>query len=232
MGGTKRELYRFIDRLRIQLGVKPLSQPIDTIAFCRSQKNIELVYHPFSTSGFCAAALLGEKGDTIVLNVRHSVEELNFDCGHELIHLTKHRGLGLSSFHCFDTLKPKQDPFIEWEANEGAAELTVPYRSFLPLLSDAYPQLRTWQDMDFLRYRLARRYQVTETVIAYRMESLKYEFFQYLSGTPLEDLHFLSRRELSKQGVSILSLNELEDRFTKFQEPNQSLKNTALLRQR
>ena len=177
MGGTKRELYRFIDRLRIQLGVKPLSQPIDTIAFCRSQKNIELVYHPFSTSGFCAAALLGEKGDTIVLNARHSVEELNFDCGHELIHLTKHRGLGLSSFHCFDTLKPKQDPFIEWEANEGAAELTVPYRSFLPLLSDAYPQLRTWQDMDFLRYRLARRYQVTETVIAYRMESLKYEFF-------------------------------------------------------
>ena len=100
----------------------------------------------------------------------------------------------------------------------------MPYRSFLPLLSDAYPQLRTWQDMDFLRYRLARRYQVTETVIAYRMESLKYEFFQYLSGTPLEDLHFLSRRELSKQGVSILSLNELEDRFTKFQEPNQSLK--------
>ena len=159
-----------------------------------------------------------------MLNARHSVEELNFDCGHELIHLTKHRGLGLSSFHCFDTLKPKQDPFIEWEANEGAAELTVPYRSFLPLLSDAYPQLRTWQDMDFLRYRLARRYQVTETVIAYRMESLKYEFFQYLSGTPLEDLHFLSRRELSKQGVSILSLNELEDRFTKFQEPNQSLK--------
>ena len=109
MGGTKRELYRFIDRLRIQLGVKPLSQPIDTIAFCRSQKNIELVYHPFSTSGFCAAALLGEKGDTIVLNARHSVEELNFDCGHELIHLTKHRGLGLSSFHCFDTLKPKHD---------------------------------------------------------------------------------------------------------------------------
>ena len=93
--------------------------------------------------------------------------------------------------------------------------MTVPYRSFLPLLSDAYPQLRTWQDMDFLRYRLARRYQVTETVIAYRMESLKYEFFQYLSGTPLENLHFLSRRELSKQGVSILSLNELEDRFTK-----------------
>ena len=161
-----------------------------------------------------------------MLNARHSVEELNFDCGHELIHLTKHRGLGLSSFHCFDTLKPKQDPFIEWEANEGAAELTVPYRSFLPPLSDAYPQLRTWQDMDFLRYRLARRYQVTETVIAYRMESLKYEFFQYLSGTPLENLHFLSRRELSKQGVSILSLNELEDRFTKFQEPNQSLKNT------
>lgn len=72
-----------------------------------------------------------------MLNARHSVEELNFDCGHELIHLTKHRGLGLSSFHCFDTLKPKQDPFIEWEANEGAAELTVPYRSFLPLLSDA-----------------------------------------------------------------------------------------------
>ena len=57
--------------------------------------------------------------------------------------------------------------------------------------------------MDFLRYRLARRYQVTETVIAYRMESLKYEFFQYLSGTPLEDLHFLSRRELSKQEMCI-----------------------------
>ena len=38
MGGTKRELYRFIDRLRIQLGVKPLSQPIDTITFAAAKK--------------------------------------------------------------------------------------------------------------------------------------------------------------------------------------------------
>lgn len=230
MSGTKQELYRFIDRLRIQLGAKTFSQPIDTVAFCHNQKNIELIYHPFSTTGFCASALLGEKGDTIILNSCHTKEELNFDCGHELIHLTKHRGLGLSSFQCFDTLRPKQDPFIEWEANEGAAELTIPYRSFLPLLSDAFPRLRTWQDMDFLRYRLAQTYHVTETVIAFRIESLKYEFFQYLGGTPLENIQILSRRQLSRQGVSVLSLNELEERFSKFCEPIKNLKNSALLR--
>ncbi len=62
MGGTKRELYRFIDRLRIQLGVKPLSQPIDTITFCRSQKNIELVYHPFPHLVFAPRPFWGKKG--------------------------------------------------------------------------------------------------------------------------------------------------------------------------
>lgn len=229
MNGAKQELYSFVDSLRKRLENWDPARPMDTAAFCRSQESIELVYHPFTTSGFCAAALLGEKHDTVILNAQHSKEELNFDCGHELIHVTKHRGVGISSFHCFDTLKPKQDPFLEWEANEGAAELTVPYRSFLPLLLQAYPNLRTWQDMDFLRYRLSQTYHVTETVIALRMESLKYEFYQYLSGTPLEQIQFLSRRQLKQQGVSVCSLNELEDRFSKFQEPVSHLKQNALL---
>lgn len=230
MNGTKQELYGFVDHLRNQFKISDPVAPIDTVVFCRHLGSIELVYHPFTTSGFCAAALLGEKKDTIVLNARHSKEELNFDCGHELIHITKHRSVGISSFHCFDTLKPRQDPFLEWEANEGAAELTVPYRSFLPLLSQAYPNLRTWQDMDFLRYRLSQTYHVTETVIAFRMESLKYEFYQYLSGTSLEHIQFLSRRQLKQQGVSVRSLNELEDRFSKLQEPVSHLKQNALLR--
>lgn len=229
MNGTKQELYSFVDSLRKRFHLSDSACPMDTAAFCRGQESIELVYHPFTTSGFCAAALLGEKTDTIVLNARHSKEELNFDCGHELIHITKHRGVGISSFHCFDTLKPKQDPFLEWEANEGAAELTVPYRSFLPSLLQAYPNLRTWQDMDFLRYRLSQAYHVTETVIALRMESLKYEFYQYLSGIPLEQIQFLSRRQLKQQGVSVCSLNELEDRFSKLEEPVSHLKQNALL---
>lgn len=230
MSGTKQELYQFIDTARKRFGILDPSCPIDAIEICRKQESIELIYHPFTTAGFCAAALLGEKNDTIVLNVQHSKQELNFDCSHELVHLTKHRNLGLSSFHCFDTLKPKQDPFLEWEANEGAAELTVPYRSFLPLLSEAYPHLRTWQDMDFLRYRLAQTYHVTETVIAYRIESLKYEFYQYLNGAALDCIQFLSRRELKRQGFSVLSLNELEDKFSKLQEPVARQKGTALLR--
>ena len=83
--------------------------------------------------------------------------------------------------------------------------------------------------MDFLRYRLSQAYHVTETVIALRMESLKYEFYQYLSGIPLEQIQFLSRRQLKQQGVSVCSLNELEDRFSKLEEPVSHLKQNALL---
>ena len=52
---------------------------------------------------------------------------------------------------------------------------------------------------------------MTETVIKYRFESLKYEINQYLNGTPLNEIEILSLNKQRVKGINIKSLNDIED---------------------
>ena len=47
-----------------------------------------------------------------------------------MIHLALHRRLEQKTFNCFDKVQANQNPFTEWQANEGAAEFFVPYKIF------------------------------------------------------------------------------------------------------
>ena len=63
---AKKELYHFVDRLRIDWGVTSYEQPFNAIEM--SMYHAEIIYHTFDTDGFCGAAFTGNRIDTIVLN--------------------------------------------------------------------------------------------------------------------------------------------------------------------
>lgn len=200
---AKTTLYRHVSYLRDQLHVTLASYPLH-LADLYFQHPIDVKRHAFQTSGFCALAFIGKQADTIVLNANRTPLEQNFDYGHELIHLTKHRNLKLGCFNCFDKTQPTQNPFIEWEANEGAAELLVPYQLFLPALRDTSQVY--CREPQKIKPALADQFQVTSSVIEYRIQSLKYELYQYIVlGTDISQITLLSRHEAKQQHLSHLS---------------------------
>ncbi|MDF1495183.1 ImmA/IrrE family metallo-endopeptidase [Caproiciproducens sp. CPB-2] len=171
MGSTKLELYSFVNQLHDYFSIDYDSFPIDTVDLCSRHADIQ--YHSFHTNGFCAAILLGEKTDTVVLNESRTPIEQNFDCGHEIIHMTKHRDLGIDTFSCMD-MKSKRMPntgFWEWEANEGSAQFLVPYYSLLPEIKKVQSLLKTTWDFRSFKSDMAEKYGVTEAVINFRFES-------------------------------------------------------------
>lgn len=91
---AKEDLYIRVDQMRKNLGISSYDGPIDTLELCtRRISDVDIIYHVFDTAGFCGAAFAGTKANTIVLNSTRSDTEQNFDCGHELIHLVRHRNL-------------------------------------------------------------------------------------------------------------------------------------------
>jgi len=207
--GTKADLYKFVDALRAQLNISYDSYPINSIKICKDDDTTDLVFNKFNTDGFCAMAFVGKKCDTIVLNTSRTPEEQNFDCAHEIMHLTKHRNKRIV-FGCHEKLIAARDSFLEWEANEGAAEFLVPYRLLLPLVKEAKPQMRDFGDYRKFKIYVAKYFGVTETVIKLRLESLKYEISQYLDGIPLDDVAIKSNKQLHNEGIQCKSFNDIE----------------------
>jgi Zn-dependent peptidase ImmA (M78 family) len=217
MRSSKIELYKFVNGLREFLDIGYDAFPVNSIDICGNYSNVEIKYHRFKTNGFCAAILLGEKADTIILNSNRQSAEQNFDCSHEIIHAAKHRNLGINTFSCME-LKAKQQSnlgYWEWEANEGAAEFLVPYFSILPEIKKAYPSLKTWHDFHLFKNDMAEKYDVTEAVINFRLESLKYEICQYLDGVEICSLDILSNKQQINRGIKCKSLNDMEGELLK-----------------
>lgn len=215
MGSTKSGLYHYVEWLREQFQVDFSSYPINTIELCGKIDSLNLQYHDFRTDGFCGAILLGSKSDTMILNSQRSFEEQNFDCGHETVHMTKHRNKGIDSFSCME-LKVKRDPsvsFYEWEANEGSAEFLVPYHELLPRLKNEMSHLKEWNDIRFFKFQQAEHFKVSEAVINFRFESLKYETYQYLNGASINSLKILSRSQQEAKKIQVQSLNDFEDKL-------------------
>ena len=203
MNNAKTALYQHVSRLRDQLHVTLASYPLQ-LTDLHFQRPTQIKRHSFQTAGFCALAFIGDKCDTIVLNANRHPLEQNFDCGHELIHLTKHRDLRMNCFNCFDKTQPTQNPFIEWEANEGAAELLVPYQLFLPALCEA--SRLYCREPQHIKPTLAKQFGVTPAVIENRIRSLRYELYQYdILGVDLSHIMLLSQNEAKRRHLSHLS---------------------------
>ncbi len=203
MHNAKTNLYEHVSHLRDQLHVTLASYPL-SLTGLPFRHPLQIERHPFQTPGFCALAFAGDKFDTIILNANRNPLEQNFDCGHELIHLTKHRSIKQGCFRCFDKAQPTQNPFIEWEANEGAAELLVPYKLFLPAVCETS---RIYcREPQKIKPALAKQFHVTTAVIEYRIHSLAYELYQYdILGTDISQIALLSHNETKQRHLSHLT---------------------------
>ena len=58
---------------------------------------------------------------------------------------------------------------------------------------------------------MVQKYHATSAMIDFRLESLKYEIYQYLNGVTLDDIAYLSRREQQRKNIQIESVIDLEN---------------------
>lgn len=135
----------------------------------------------------------------IIVNSNLSPAEQNFHDIHELIHIASCTPNCGQTFSCFDTVKPHQNSYLEWLANEGAAELLVSYRELLPMVKKEYSDMiQGLGTYDFCE-KYADLFHVSSTVLQNRIDSLKYEIVQYLNGTNIEDIQILSKKAQQKK---------------------------------
>lgn len=209
---SKEGLYNQIEKIKEFLGFYRSKYGFDLVDFCvNTGTTIETV--PFKTQGLRGMAIIGnnEQEDIILLNSNRNTQEQNFDCGHEIIHLYLHRDIGFRSFNCFETVQKSQNPYIEWQANEGAAELFVPYKVFLPLIKEKIGNSTDYNVIENAKNEMADMFKVPNAVIKYRLENLKYEIHQYLNGVPIKKLNILSLKQQKNYGINIDSLNTISD---------------------
>jgi Zn-dependent peptidase ImmA (M78 family) len=114
-----------------------------------------------------------------------------------------------------DKIYANQDAFIEWQANEGASELFVPCKVLLPLIKSRYGSLTTSSSIRTFRTDMAELFGVTETVIEYRFDSLKYEINQYMQGVPIDEIKILSVSQQKKFRINSKSINDIEKELVK-----------------
>lgn len=81
----------------------------------------------------------------------------------------------------------------------------------LPKIKESLPHLSTWSDFHRFKFELARQFNVTDAVITYRLESLKYEIGQYLNGVPVHRIEILSRSQQRARGIDVKSYNDVEN---------------------
>ena len=148
-----------------------------------------------------------ERGNYILLNSNRTPKEQNFDCAHEFMHIYLHRKLRRLSFRCFDG-PIAQDTFVEWQANEGAAEYCVPASEFIPIAARKLGDIRFIDRRAQKKFHkeMSEQYIVPEMVIQYRLNNLQYEIWQYMQGVPMGKWEFLSRGEQNRRGINIPSL--------------------------
>ena len=100
--------------------------PLDIKSLVK-RENIELSFTSFESDSI-GAMLYKDSFSAILVNSNKSPLDQRFDLAHELIHFWFHPSQTSFSFQ-----KPHlRDKEKEWQANEGAAELLLPYKDFIP----------------------------------------------------------------------------------------------------
>ncbi|MDR0249570.1 MAG: ImmA/IrrE family metallo-endopeptidase [Oscillospiraceae bacterium] len=124
-------LYAFIDGKRAECGLRECDIPVSALELVyRCHPELTVTTERFSTPLFRGALIVREGGGAIALNALRSHARRNYDCAHELLHYWL-RGEGGARLR-FEGYRPNSDKRQEWLAAEGAAELLVPRRVFLP----------------------------------------------------------------------------------------------------
>lgn len=203
---SKADLYRQIDILKSVLGISLLNTPIDSKVLAGQHTlNPTIEEIPFPCNNICGILYKGDHTTSIALNANRSPKMQNFDCMHELIHYFFH-DIPYCQCICSDRnmehVHIQQDSYIEWQANEGAAQFLIPYQDFIPrFVTHISPDNPFLGGYDIQEY-LANHYHVTEQVINNRIRSLSYECSQYQNGIPLESIEILSQKKQRERGIT------------------------------
>jgi len=199
---TKPQLYRAISTIKQEFHLDSREFQEDFLSAYNNIPGLQVAAVPFSTPGLRGMAHMGcteDEDDIILLNSNRGLREQKFSCAHEFIHLIFHRDEKRPSFKCYDKIQPNQNSFYEWHANEGAAELFVPYKKFIPrYIEVSRSNAREFLEGDTVAI-LADEFQVTEGVISNRINSLNYEIWSYLNGTSLDEIKLYSNHQLEKR---------------------------------
>lgn len=208
---TKRSLYSQIDALRRRLGVSAATFPINAIDLAYTHtKALSLEILPFSNNKICGILYKGVRSTSIALNANREPEMQNFDCMHELIHYFIHDIQQCQRICSSDNRLEnciEQDSYLEWQANEGAAQFLVPYQDFIPNFSallDNPPHRNFW-----IEGCLADQYGVSPQVITFRLSSLGHEIDQYRAGVPIDRINILSKRQRQRLNIAATNYSAL-----------------------
>lgn len=204
----KCDLYAEVEQFRRNVKITPQHYPLNSLCLA-NYLGLRTKIMDFETQGLKGALILKNNTDGCVfLDERQSPAERNFFCSHEIMHYILHRGLGDPVFACYDA-QPQQSRIREWQANEGAAELLLPYRMFIPDFLNLFNPLTCWGDIFNAYTVLAARYNVSSMVVQNRVESLTYEIYQAAYGYPIDFISVISRREQAQRGISVPSCHSI-----------------------
>lgn len=207
---SKAELYQVADQIREQLGLHAPCTAEEVYQRIIAREDIGLAFIPLNTWGLQGMSSAGENGerDIILLSDALGKLERGFYAAHELIHLTCHRDQQRGRFYCFFDKTLEQDDFLEWQANEGAAQIVMPMQQFLPEALALLPNMGDRTGLLRMRLKLAAHFGVTDSMVQVRLESLKYELYQAWIGQEIASITPLSAREQQRMGITVPSLND------------------------
>lgn len=170
---NKAELYRKVELIR-QSAPAGRFDPYTLAA----SLGIEIEVYAFDSDRLAGVLMRGKHKSLIVLSANRPPEGRRFAASHELVHYFLHDG---EQFLCAgdDAVSA-----IEWQANEGAAELLMPYKEFIPF----YENIRSlfFTDRNRALRRAAEHFGVSAGMISTRLQSLSPEIAQYERGVPLD----------------------------------------------
>lgn len=185
MVSRKKELYDGLSVILESLGIDSDWYPLRAADIAGLIPDICLEYLPYKSPHIGAVMLKGPVTGIAVNSGRH-VSDQNFDIAHELIHYWLHPDTASFSF---DAPASSRDRQKEWQANEGAAQLLVPYRDFIPrFILKAAEVEENYEPVENIYNGLANYYGVNPVVIDYRIRNLDNEILQYHSGTDIDKI--------------------------------------------
>ena len=202
---TKENLYQYVNGIKEKMGIDPQKIGIDFLEECQKINGIKMEVVEFTDRSLRGLSVPTQ--NIILLNSSRSAIERNFDCAHEFIHVVKHKKEVFQTFNCFDKLRPQQNPYLEWQANEGAAEMLVSYKLFIPTFCEQVEKCTYGYEYYHLKEYLAKQFNVPLAVIELRIDNLRYEIQQYEDGCDINKLRILSNSQQSKSGIVITSYN-------------------------
>lgn len=210
---TKQMLFCRVQNL--QNSLHQISFPVKAIDFAQLNcKNPVIEEIPFPSSKIGGIMHRGSKTTTIGVNACHDEEQKNFYGIHEVFHYIWHQD-DERSLICGETPR-KQDAILEWQANEGAAELLMPHYLFIPELvsgCEMYP-IKGLSAITETKNAMKKKYGITDRVLYNRIEDLRYETQQYRNGVSLPSVEILSINQQRARGITVPeSYNDIERRL-------------------